>query len=499
MILQPVCGGQKLSASEGRDKNMSANVLPISFQIGPAGSTTIVAVDDAWFEGNSHDNVLPLDRIVGIRQRTSLEDLLAHCKGQAATHSLGDLVYLQCLAEFCLQHRFRLSLCNFEHAESTFADLNQAGQAALFDVNYANVKDQDYGPNLLARKLNGRKPKADMFVVTGYRVTYSDLLDKHAHDPLWWPLRKWVSPIIGKGEYSKMQKEFRGFALNFAARTGEERFQFWARFGDENWTIVFNGRPGNNPNIDVETTYLAVLVAHPNINIHPVWLDTINEAGNAKGKSLPKHMRLFISAWKLARMHDLSRPPSPAESVTAAKPSTGLDDLDGKASIDAEDHTSGEEEASHQDQALPVGAPRPLPDGCHSEAYLAQTPTGSADLQIMLDGYKKRLPKIHDVAKRKGLEAAIVEFEKELELKMTSGGFSTGQTSSEFAKLKWRVFRQYARARKAFSKLEVNQNSVIAALRQHFAASLPKGEPRKPMVLRYSPPPNVTWTCTPPD
>jgi len=189
------------------------------------------------------------------------------------------------LAEFCLQQGFRLSLCNFEHAESRFDDVNQAGQAALFDVNYANVKDKDYGPKLLVRLLNGRKPRADTFIVTGYGGTYQDLLRRNAHDPMWWTLKKWVNPIVAKGKLRDMQGAFKGFAINFAARAREERFQFWARLGDENWTIVFNGILGNNPNIDVETTYLAVLVAHPGINIHPQWLDMINEAGNADQKN----------------------------------------------------------------------------------------------------------------------------------------------------------------------------------------------------------------------
>ena len=480
--------------SEGRKNAMSTNVPPVIYTIGPDGAPTVVAVDDAWFEGNSHDNVLPLDRIVGIRQSTSLQDLIARCKSRAANHSLGDLDYLQCLAELCLQQSLRLSLCNFEHAESRFGDLNQTGQAALFDVNYANVKDKDYGPKLLAAKLNGGKPKADFFIVTGYGITYQELLRKHAHDPKWWTLKKWVNPIVAKGESRDMQATFKGFALNFSARASKERYQFWANPGDSSWTIVFNGQQ-TTQTIDVETTYLAVLVAHPNCPINAHWLDMINEAAHGTS-ARSKQVRLFIAGEYLRRLANPSVPPSPtADSSVTLPEHTPLEqsesDTDSAATVPS----------WPEKQALVSGRVDPLPGGCDGIITMGPEPT-------MIEEYEEEYARLKRASERnptadtrrlREMEEVLAELKAWLPTVERKVAAQTAQPSSEFKKLKFRIQKAFARARQHFADFKTKDDDVITKLSDHFTHALPQGKPRKPMVFQYSPTEPTNWTCFPPD
>jgi hypothetical protein len=412
----------------------------------------------------------------------------------AATHSLGDLVYLQYLAELCLQHRFCLSLCNFEYAESSFGDLNQTGQAALFDLHYAKVRDKDYGPKLLAAKLNGSKPKADFFIVTGFGSTYQELLSRHNHDPKWWTLKKWVNPIVAKGDVRDMQTTFRGFAINFSARASKERFQFWANPGDSFWTIVFNGQQ-TTQTIDVETTYLAVLVAHPNCPISAHWLDMINEAAHGtSGRS--KHVRLFIAGEYLRRLTNPSAPPSPTADGSVTLPDhPPLDQSESDPDFVAADPSWPEK------QALASGRVAPLPDGCDGIITMGPEPTMIEEYEDLYRRLKRELERhpTSDTRELRKVEEVLAELRVWLPTVERKVAAQTTQPPSEFKKLKFRIQKAFARARQRFADFKTGDDDVIAKLSGHFTIALPPGKPRKPMVFQYSPPEPTKWTCSPPD
>jgi len=421
----------------------------------------------------------------------------------------GDAAYLRYLVQLCINHKFRLLLCNFEYAEAEFNQLNTTGKAVLWDVFYANEGDQHYGAKALVGSLRNRKLNADMFFVTGVQHTLDELKEKHT-EPEWRVLDK-ISPILAKGRENLMRQKLEQFAADFSGRAGLDRFQFWARPGDAYWQIAFEGRMTIQP-ICVETAYLAVLVARPTCSIHERWLDMINEFGHESADEMEcaqraKQVRLFIVAEYLRRkVHDLSAPPSVVTEGTVTS-------IDGAVHSPATlDDTAAEvsDAPSHEKPALRAQAVEPLPEGCDSIGPLTPTPnTLRSHIAAMISECEERIFRLERTLENDPFAACQEDLDREkrhlsaakqlLTTVESKRGALTKSTGNEIQKMHDRVQKAFGRARKFFDDLETRPGTVISNLAQHFTASLPQGRPRAQMVFRYSPDPTIQWSCRQPD
>ncbi len=184
---------------------------PYCYRFGSTGLRTVWSVDDAWFEGDeTHDPVtdmMPPDLQLGMTEDTRhrelmhgrLQDLttwLNQKPGPPGSSSYLEYKLLRKLAAGCAINQCDLCLCNFEFFARFFADrMNRAGNAILIDVCYEKRADPfaweagEHGVHLLADRLGGRRPLADIFFVTSTPGTARDIVGRHRADPAWWPLQ----------------------------------------------------------------------------------------------------------------------------------------------------------------------------------------------------------------------------------------------------------------------------------------------------------------------
>jgi hypothetical protein len=157
----------------------------------------IWAVDDAWFD--SYDATrLAIDDLPavmgGVSAAKTLGELSEVIKAaRAKSESSGDLEYLNILVELCIQNNLQLGLCNFDCFHSNFLLLNQPGSAILLDVHSPSSRTSDYpaaayGIYLLHEVLEGSRPQADIFLVTGNEPRARNAIENKRYDPTWWPL-----------------------------------------------------------------------------------------------------------------------------------------------------------------------------------------------------------------------------------------------------------------------------------------------------------------------
>ncbi len=182
----------------------------------------IWSVDDAWFEGGldsvpSIDSYLNLEDIHTVESLvTTIEKLEKHVAevGSGWPAAEADMQYLKQLATICQKHDFSLLLCNFEYFDTHFNSANVQRSAILLDVNYYQgtlYETQGYGAHLLAEKLSGLRPRADIFFVTAEPETLRNLTSSKAGNAKWWPVR--TVPFVNKGD--RLDAELQAFADYF--------------------------------------------------------------------------------------------------------------------------------------------------------------------------------------------------------------------------------------------------------------------------------------------
>src|ERR1700755_515874 len=155
---------------------------PKFLPLGQSGLATVWSVDDAWFEGSGHDWGDSLDDEIGLEGTKSLEALEQKMVSVPGITLNGDARYLLHLTELCIARRCNLILCNFEYFEEKFAKANNAGNAVLLDVNYTKAAEQqsEYGVHLLARSLQGKRFRGDVFFVTSSPIVVTSIVDEMA-------------------------------------------------------------------------------------------------------------------------------------------------------------------------------------------------------------------------------------------------------------------------------------------------------------------------------
>lgn len=182
-------------------------------------SPCVCAIDDAWFEGTiCSPNVFDTFELGGIHKTDDpLNSLLTALeeKPSLMTHPEGQ--YLRLLAKLCLKHRFELALGNFEALNGNWNLLNQKGTSILLDLNYTRCpNDEDagnYGLNLIHRLLNGNRPNADVFIVTGNPNSYAKLMSMKIREATWWPIRSF--PVVSKENPDDLGRDLNCFASYF--------------------------------------------------------------------------------------------------------------------------------------------------------------------------------------------------------------------------------------------------------------------------------------------
>jgi hypothetical protein len=173
---------------------------PILFGIAP-GTTNepvIWAIDNAWFDSYdehniSLDDLLRRDLKKGISTSRTLGELREVIEAGTLKGHGGDLEYLGVLVDLCIQNNLQLGLCNFDCFRDRFLLLNQPGSAILLDVHYpgshkSGYPPAEYGIYLLHEVLNGSRPRADIFLVTGYETLARKVIGNKRYVATWWPL-----------------------------------------------------------------------------------------------------------------------------------------------------------------------------------------------------------------------------------------------------------------------------------------------------------------------
>jgi hypothetical protein len=182
----------------------------------------IWAVDNAWFESYdennlSLDNLLRRDLKRGLSTAKTLVELKEVIEaGMMKGHS-GDLEYLGVLVDICIQNDLQLGLCDFDCFRSRFLLLNQLGSAILLDVHCpgghtSDYPQDEYGVYLLHEVLDGARPQADIFLVTGYESLARKVIASKRYETKWWPLNG--IQIVDKSD-ARLRDSLGAFATYF--------------------------------------------------------------------------------------------------------------------------------------------------------------------------------------------------------------------------------------------------------------------------------------------
>lgn len=202
-------------------------------------SHEIWLVDDLWFEGSGQGTFPIRDLVRGFDQIDTLDVLLEALRiARQSRRSDFGLLYLDVIASLCLEYSFALVLCNFEYLDSHFYDANKRQAAVMVDVEYKGAasgkySSDTYGIELLAARLHGYRPIADMFFFTAYPQRVRETIDAHWDDPTWWPLRflpcvpKTAAFTFEAGQsfddmMGRLRTELKGFVHYFAQGVSKE-------------------------------------------------------------------------------------------------------------------------------------------------------------------------------------------------------------------------------------------------------------------------------------
>lgn len=179
----------------------------------------VCSVDDAWFEGGKdYEALFAQFELGGIhKQSKSLSRLLEILETRPALMGTGDAQYLKAVADQCSKHGFKLFLCNFEGLRAHWNELNCKGTSILLDLNYEKCPEgevaQQHGLHLIHELLDGQRPYADVFIVTGAPKTFHDKLAEQDLDSSWWPIRSF--PVVSKATTTILQHDLECFTTYF--------------------------------------------------------------------------------------------------------------------------------------------------------------------------------------------------------------------------------------------------------------------------------------------
>lgn len=478
---------------------MNSNTpLPTMASFGHPGDPLVVAVDDAWFEGDYQNRLAPLDATLALRSRSGqpLSKLIELIR--AVPERGADLDYLLLLAQICDRHRLHLLLCNFEHAEANFRQAyNRPEVAVIFDVAHANRQDDAFGIKQVVRLLGGESPKGEPFFVTGAPGQVLAEANRNIIDPRWKVLDR-VNPTVAKGS-TQLKPKLEQFAADFARRAPLRRYQFWGRLGSSQWTVVFDWENPVGVPIDVPSCYLAVLVARPGEEINPLWLDMINQAGanERKGSAAgvaPKDLRLMIvTEFLRTKVGNLTEAPTKEDwSELEEVDFTEFGHEDATAA-DADGFVAVDEEMQH-----PTAGRMRLDYGSHIRGPEKATPFfESQSLKDIVREYAWKARHELNPEVREQLQLAVADLRQHL----SAGTLSISRDKR--AKMNERVQTAYRRAREYFAEsasILKGRTPGIAKLAQHFGApkTLPAGV-KGNITYVYRPEPLINWTTRPLD